>query len=55
MEDLVPRVDISSKITDELCNNLRDKNWKVDVIFVQYKIFLTITPFKRFVKKALRS
>jgi len=29
MEDLVPRQDISSKLNDELCGKLNDKNWKI--------------------------
>ena len=29
MEDLVPRQDISGKLDDELCEKLKDKNWKV--------------------------
>ena len=29
MEDLVPRQNISSSITDELVDMLKDKNWKV--------------------------
>ena len=29
IEDLVPRQDISSKLTDELCAKLSDKNWKI--------------------------
>merc|ERR1719187_320244 len=29
MEDLVPRQDLSGKLDDELCEMLKDKNWKV--------------------------
>jgi len=29
MEDLVPRQEIASKLTDELCDKLKDKNWKI--------------------------
>ena len=29
MEDLVPRQDISGKLDEELCEMLRDKNWKI--------------------------
>ena len=29
MEDLVPRQDISGKLDDELCEMLKDKNWKL--------------------------
>ena len=29
MEDLVPRQDISAKLSDELCDKLKDKNWKI--------------------------
>jgi len=29
MEDLVPRQDIASKMTEELCDKLKDKNWKI--------------------------
>ena len=29
MEDLVPRQDIASKLTEELCHKLKDKNWKI--------------------------
>ena len=29
IEDLVPRQDISSKLSEELCDKLKDKNWKI--------------------------
>jgi len=29
MEDLVPRQDISGKLSDDLCGKLNDKNWKI--------------------------
>ena len=29
MEDLVPRQDITSKLSEELCDELKDKNWKI--------------------------
>ena len=29
MEDLVPRQDIAPKLTEELCDKLKDKNWKI--------------------------
>ena len=29
MEDQVPRQNISSKLTEELCDMLKDKNWKI--------------------------
>ena len=32
MEDLVPRQDISGKLDDELCEMLKDKNWKVGIV-----------------------
>lgn len=33
INDLIPRVDISSQITESLLSELSDKNWKVNLRF----------------------
>jgi hypothetical protein len=34
--DLMPHVDISSHITEDLLSELRDRNWKVSILIVMF-------------------